>query len=283
MAFFEVNNGEQITSITPSNSSPASLTANNAVKPTASGYAIASYTDIVPSDSDPQHIQGANMFRLQNNLSGYVYETIQSGGGTSIIPSNVAPVRLTADETVTPTLNGYAIRYYSDITPSNATPVALGSGDIIKSGGAGYAIASYDSKTPSDSTPPSVASGDIVKVGGAGYLYETEFPDFGLEPDVTYQNLSAGSSGTVSITVTRKPRYIIAAANGRNSNYSVSLLIVDVTNSKCWRLGCEGSTPVNTDFSSSISTVFPTISETSVVYNYAWWAANHRINIDIYY
>lgn len=71
------------TSITPSNSSPVALTANTAVKPTASGYAIASYTNIVPSNITPKSLKGKGIYRIDQgsamSIEGYAisdYETI---------------------------------------------------------------------------------------------------------------------------------------------------------------------------------------------------------------
>lgn len=171
----------------------------------------------------------------------------------------------------------------TSITPSNSSPAAMSSGGVYQPTANGYAIESYDSKTPSDSTPPTVSSGDIVKMGGAGYLYETQFPDFAGAPDVNWYNMTAGSSGTASITVTQKPRYIICAITSRNSNYSFRTIFIDVENNKGWAIGSDSATAKNEDFSSKISTLFPTISASSVVYSYVLWGANHRVNIGIYY
>jgi hypothetical protein len=69
-----------INNITPSNSSPASMTANNNYKPSANGYAISSYSDISPLAS--------------------------------------IAINLTADALYKPTTNGYAIKEYSACTPT---------------------------------------------------------------------------------------------------------------------------------------------------------------------
>ena len=71
------------TDITPSNSNPVSLTANTPVKPTASGYAIASYTNIFPSNITPKSLKGKGIYRIDQgsamSIEGYAisdYETI---------------------------------------------------------------------------------------------------------------------------------------------------------------------------------------------------------------
>ena len=134
----------QPTSITPSTSSPVSLTADTPVKPTASGVAIAAYADIQPSNSNP--------------------------------PVLVKP----ADPSTPPyicrivTNSGYAILSYSSITPSNSSPVSLSSGSFYKPSASGFAISSYSSKTPSTTNRSyeSLSSGTINKINTrTGYLY----------------------------------------------------------------------------------------------------------------
>lgn len=58
------------TSIMPSNASPVALTANTPVKPTTSGYAIASYSSKTPSDSNPPSIYSAAIIKASS--SGYL-------------------------------------------------------------------------------------------------------------------------------------------------------------------------------------------------------------------
>ena len=99
-------------SITPSNASPVSLTADNAVKPTTSGYAIASYSSVTPSDASPVTLTSGDIVKL---------------GG-----------------------NGKAVANVNSITPSSSAP-SMSSGSIYKAGGSGYAIDTYSSITPSTS------------------------------------------------------------------------------------------------------------------------------------
>ena len=123
------------TDITPSNASPASMSADGVYKATAAGYAIESYN--------------------------------------SKTPSNASPVALTSGEIDKIGGNGYAIESYSDITPSDSTPASMSSGSIYKAGGAGYAIESSPSAlAPSDSSPATIASGTIYKASGNGKAVE---------------------------------------------------------------------------------------------------------------
>ena len=129
-----IGNGGGVTptDITPSNASPASMSADGVYKATAAGYAIESYNSKTPSNASPVAL-----------VSG---EIDKMGGA------------------------GYAIERYSNVTPSDSTPVAFSSGDICKMGGAGYAIASSPTSiTPSTSTPATITSGNIYKASGNGY------------------------------------------------------------------------------------------------------------------
>lgn len=60
------------TSITPSNSSPVALTANTPVNPTASGYAISSYTGKYPSDSVPDPVSIGAIIKNVGSSTGYL-------------------------------------------------------------------------------------------------------------------------------------------------------------------------------------------------------------------
>lgn len=153
------------TSITPSNSSPVALTANTAVEPTTSGYAIESYTNATP-EVYPQSIS-----------QGGIYKFARSGqyiqGISYITPSNVSPVQMNINGAYyIQTNGGYAIKSYSSITPSNSNPVGLSSGSIYKMGGSGKAVESITNVTPS-STPVSVSTNDVVKIGGSGVIVDS--------------------------------------------------------------------------------------------------------------
>lgn len=54
------------TSITPSNSSPAAMTANTAYKPSADGYAISSYSSITPSNDSPPAVGTSSLYKMSS-------------------------------------------------------------------------------------------------------------------------------------------------------------------------------------------------------------------------
>lgn len=74
------------TDITPSNSSPVALTANTPVNPTASGYAISSYSSKTPSDSSPASVSSGAIIKASS--SGYLYSS--SGLGQYVNITNTA-------------------------------------------------------------------------------------------------------------------------------------------------------------------------------------------------
>lgn len=159
------------------------------------------------------------------------------GGGessTPITPSNSNPAALTANTSVKPTTNGYAIASYdsvtpsstavsvaaddivkiggsgvivdtvpptpTDITPSNASPVALTADAPVNPTTAGYAIESYNTKTPSNATPAYLVSGEIDKMGGAGYAIESYTTLSNLQINVSAGDmLRANGAGKVAM------------------------------------------------------------------------------------
>ena len=93
--------GTVATPITPSNSSPAQMTADTPVNPTANGYAIESYSSITPSNSSPATI-----------TSGSIYKA---------------------------SANGKAVASVTNVTPSN-TPTSVAANDVVKLGGSGFIV-----------------------------------------------------------------------------------------------------------------------------------------------
>ena len=221
------------TSITPSNSSPAALTANTAVTPTANGYAIQSYDSVTPSNSSPVTLTSGDIVKLGGN--GYAIEsygnitpsdspqTLSSGSIiklngsgrivediTVISPSDSTPVSMQQYGTYTVDHSSYAIRSYDTITPSNDTPVTLSGGSIYKMSGGGKAVASVANKTPSDSAAPYISSGAIIKAASAGYLYASS--GLGKCKSGTFTMPSSGN--TVTVTCGFKPKYIAYFKSG---------------------------------------------------------------------
>lgn len=173
MAFIPANigGGESSTPITPSNSSPASMTANTVYKPTANGYAVETVGSATASNTNPPAV-GVDVPIIMSSATGRQSVRIVDSI-TEVTPSNSSPVMLSANSIAQIKDAGVAISSYTGITPSNTSPVSLSSGSIYKPSASGYAISSYSSKTPSDTSPASVSSGAIIKASSAGYLYKT--------------------------------------------------------------------------------------------------------------
>ena len=225
------------TSITPSNSSPAALTANSAVTPTANGYAIESYGNITPSDS-PQTLPSGSIIKL--NGSGRIVEDI-----TVISPSDSTPVSMQQYGTYTVDHSSYAIRSYDTITPSNDTPVTLSSGSIYKMSGGGKAVASVANKTPSDSAAPYISSGAIIKASASGYLYSSS--GLGKCKAGTFTTITTGSQ---TINLGFQPKYIMVMSEGRTINvfdysYSSTKAVYAATNTYPTEYTISGNTSNN--------------------------------------
>lgn len=70
--------GEALTNLTPSNSTPASITSGKKYKATAGGYAISSYTSKTPDDSSPPEVSSGDIVKITTN-GGYLYKTLAAG------------------------------------------------------------------------------------------------------------------------------------------------------------------------------------------------------------
>lgn len=83
---------ESVTDITPSNTSPPALSAGNIYKPGSSGYAIGSYSNISPSSSGTYFSSGMKKM----SSSGYAYSSKQTTGivseGCYLLFSTSTPV-----------------------------------------------------------------------------------------------------------------------------------------------------------------------------------------------
>lgn len=94
------------TAITPSNSSPASMTSGTLYTPSANGYAISSYSSVTPSDASPVSLSSGSIYKM-------------SGAGKAV--ASVTDVTPSADGTYFSSgikkmsSSGYA--YTSQITP----------------------------------------------------------------------------------------------------------------------------------------------------------------------
>ena len=217
--------------ITPSNASPVAMSANTGYKPTTAGYAIESYTPV--------------------SVYGSTVETVSEG---------IFKIEK-GENFVTPKITGKTIQA---ITPSNSSPVDLYSANVLYSmSSAGKAVASVTSKTPSDSSPASVTANSIIQPSAAGYLVENAPIDMS-NPDVTWEgNLS--SNGSKTITVTQKPRLVIASTSRYgDSNGYFAFRVNDVANDKNCNAYYGSSGYVENLNVSGLTSI--TVSDTSVVY-----------------
>lgn len=225
----------------------------------------------------PTGYSNANDMGAQNN---YRYVDTSAYEPTSITPSNSSPATITSGETYTATAGGVAIESYSSITPSNSSPVSVSTDGIYKMTVGGKVVGNVTNKTPSDTSPTFMNTGSIIKPSEAGYFVKT-VSDLGGTPDKTYQNNSAGTSGSVDITVTKKPRYIILGVWTRSNTYQGMVGIIDVTKNQAYRMGY--FTSAVAEAWTNYTSYFTTISSTKVTYSYAGFSGNSRVQILIYY
>lgn len=221
------------TSITPSNSTPAALTANTPVTPTTAGYAVRSYDSITPSDSSPARMYEDSIYKT--NSSGYAVSNVNN-----VTPSDYSPPYLYQNNIYKPQAHGYLYSSQqvtpTSITPSNSTPVALTALTPVNPMANGYAISSYSSKTPSDSSPASVSSGAIIKASASGYLYST------VQPKVKIGTFTYSTSSTTSINVGFKPKYLCIMSYGSDDTHvSVNSYNQDMSTTKNIRGGRNSS------------------------------------------
>ena len=107
-------------------------------------------------------------------------------------------------------------------------------------------------------------------------------PNFGGTPDKIFQNNTAGTSGTATITVTKKPRYIVYSMWSRTSNYYGFTGIIDVVQNRAYRIGSMASGSVSAAWT-NWQNFITSISATQVVYAYSAVSYNHKVQIQIFY
>ena len=96
---------ESVTDITPSNTSPPALSAGNIYKPGSSGYAISSYSNVSPSSSGTYFSSGMKKM----SSSGYAY---------SSKPTSLSNYTITVRTTVSSTASGITHNAYITL-PNN--------------------------------------------------------------------------------------------------------------------------------------------------------------------
>lgn len=158
--------GSSATPITPSNSSPASMSAGTAYEPTVNGYAIESYSSVTPSNSSPVDISSGSIYKA--SAAGKAIASL-----SEITPSNTNPVTLSSGSIYKMGDNGKAVKSITNIQPSNTSPVSLSPLGIYSPNFSGYAIFSYANRTPSDSSPVELTSGNFYNMGGNGYAIQS--------------------------------------------------------------------------------------------------------------
>ena len=168
------------TSITPSNSSPVAMAANTGYKPTASGYAISSYSSVTPSSSQVAVASG-DVVKIGG--SGVIVNSVPTP--TNLAPSDSTPAAISSGGLYSATGNGYAIESQpTSITPSSYTPVDLTAGNIYKMNDTGKAVGTILYRTPSDTSAPSLMRRNVYMIPdtytGYGYLYATQQPAKGI-------------------------------------------------------------------------------------------------------
>ena len=314
---FDAGVASATTSITPSDSSPVAMSANTGYKPTASGYAISSYSSVTPSNVTPVALYGNNLYKPSGSAlseQGYAIESYSSvlpsysptsvsandivqivGSGkivdtiADLSPSDSNPVALNGQYTykvegTRHATEGYAIKSYREVMLSSSSNVAVTQGEIIRMKTNGAMSGNITQVTPSDSTPVALSQNYSYQIkNSAGYLVET-VSNIGLQPDKVYTSDSLGTSGTTTISVTQKPRYIfLSIVNTANSSYFY-MYMYDVTKAKAWRFARAGSsTIVSENATSAITSIFTTVSSSSVVFSNSYFSTQKRVFIAIYY
>lgn len=219
--------------ITPSNTSPVQLTANQAVKPTTAGYAIASYDSVTPS-STPESVSSGDIVKIGGN--GVIVDAVPTP--TSITPSNSSPVALTANTPVNPTASGYAIESYQSKTPSTGG-VSFNSG-FVKMSSSGYAyparptlkattLWTNNSPTSSFSAQTVTLSQDIDNYAYIGFRYaastssSAETNEVIVTPENLKKSIAGNSKARISIGCTNSSGSFYLRSVAYSSDTSISI------------------------------------------------------------
>lgn len=169
------------TPITPSNSSPASMTSGTTYEAQANGYAIASYSSVTPSNSSPVALSSGSIYKM---------------GGA-----------------------GKAVASVTDITPSDSTPAALSSGTVYKAGGAGYAYATQQTSTsitPSNTSPAYMSANTKYTPTAVGYAISS-YSSTSVTPTTSGTAFSSGWNRMTSFGYAYSSQPSSGYTNGWNS------------------------------------------------------------------
>ena len=194
MAMFRCSGGgdKEYAQLSPSDSSPASISAGTYYEATGNGYAVEDVHELTPTGA-PEYVPSGNIEKFNGN--GYVVDDIDL-----VTPKNDNPPKIDSHTSCynKESYDGYLVRGpVSIITPSNSSPDAISNGGVYAADGAGYAIESYRSITPS-STQVTVSNGDVVKFGGNGVVVDAPLFDIITPSNSTPPQLTA--NGAYSVT-----------------------------------------------------------------------------------
>ena len=278
------------TSITPSNSSPAALTANSAVTPTANGYAIESYDTITPSNTPPVGVPSGKIVKMnglgivsasmadispvstpENVTQDNVYHVSGSNGVivdaiTNITPSST-PVSVSNGDNIHIGGNGVIVNSIptpTSITPSNSSPVSLSANTPVNPTESGIAIKNFSySTSASDDYPYHLAQNEFYKItNGGGYVYASS----GLKK-VKTGTFTTSTSGTTSVNCGFKPKYFAIEMDGISSSGAHSMYIYNETFSTTqYYIANASNYPVVRSFSTS-NNMLNSVTNTGFIIN----------------
>lgn len=168
-----------ITQITPSNSSPVTLTGGNNYQPTANGKAVASVTDVTPSNTNITSVSANDVIRTTTN-GQVIY------GLADVTPSNSQPIEIDQANTIVRFDSaGVIVESIDRIDPNNTLPDTITNGDVYKAYNDGYAIRSFENLYPDNDNPPHIYRNHFYLATGNGFAIEEG-----------YQEKTPSSSGT---------------------------------------------------------------------------------------
>ena len=256
--------GSSATPITPSNSSPASMTSGTTYEAQANGYAVSSVTSVHPYSSSPTTatLTAGEIYKPDRN--GYA---IDSYYGFNF--QNWDALTMNGGDMYLPYSQCYAIPGYSTITPSDSSPVALTNERYYKMGAGGYAIASNPTSITPSASGTYFSSG-IKKMTASGYAYTSA-------QKRTASGIQAMStSAQTKITCGFKPNYIMAYAT---SSTSLGLFYnKDISTTKSRALNSGGNADYNLGTSTgsvlySVDDDGFTVNKATSARTYYWFAS----------
>ena len=151
------------TSITPSNSSPVSMTGGETYTPTTNGVAVESVTNLTPANTSPPSISTGNIYKP--TTSGVAVESV-----TNLTPANASPPSISTGNIYKPTTSGQAIASIatngSSVTPSSSGKYFYPGWNKMESSGYAYSSKPGESRTSlwSNSSPSSDFAGQTVSL-----------------------------------------------------------------------------------------------------------------------